>query len=352
MASHVAICDSPIGPRDAAVATGAAPEPAPPAMDSSARPRSCAEWNRSAGSFSRHRATIRPSAGEACSVARRELRRIRLQNRVHRLDRRRAGERAFGGQHLVEHRAEREDVGARVGLLPADLLGRHVAERAHHDAGLGQRLRPRDVRVLVDRLLGETEVENLDASVGRDEQVGWLDVAVRDALFVRRREAGGDLPAEVDRLGRGQRPGREPRRERLAFQELGDEVRRAVVRAEIEDREDVRMIERARRVRLAHEALQPVGVSGEGRGQHFDRDVTIEARVPGPVDLAHAPVAERRDDLVGAEPGAGTDRHQGQIVACVRRLPDDLDERDALTRQRERHGDAAVDDARRSRRRQ
>ena len=223
----------------------------------------------------------------------------------------------LAGQHLVEHRAEREDVGARVGLFargPARATcSRRVPITTPASVSDCGRV---TVRVLVDRLLGETEVENLDASVGRHEQVGWLDVAVRDALFVRRREAGGDLPAEVDRLGRGQRPGREPRRERLAFQELGDEVRRVVVRAEIEDGEDVRMIERARRPGLAHEALQPVGISGEGRRQDFDRDVTIEARVPGPVDLAHAPLAERRDDLVGAEPGAGADRHQGQIVAC------------------------------------
>ena len=53
------------------------------------------------------------------------------------------------GQHFVEHAAEREDVGAVVGLLALDLLRRHVVERAEdrarrRSAGAGRRgSRPR-----------------------------------------------------------------------------------------------------------------------------------------------------------------------------------------------------------------
>ena len=45
------------------------------------------------------------------------------------------------------------------------------------------------------RQLGETEVEDLHAPVGRDEDVLRLQVAMDDALLVRGREAARDLGA-------------------------------------------------------------------------------------------------------------------------------------------------------------
>ncbi len=45
----------------------------------------------------------------------------------------------FPGEHLVEHAAEGEDVGAMVGRLTSHLFGRHVAHRSHHSSLVGQR---------------------------------------------------------------------------------------------------------------------------------------------------------------------------------------------------------------------
>ena len=45
-------------------------------------------------------------------------------------------------------------------------------------------------------------------------------------------------------------------------------------------------------------------------GQHLDGDRPIQARVPRPIDLAHAARAEGGVDLVGAEGGAGRERHR------------------------------------------
>jgi hypothetical protein len=69
-----------------------------------------------------------------CPIRLRQVRGIFLEDRTHRVGSCRALERALAGHHLIEHRAEREDVRAVIGLETAHLLGRHVANRAEDDA--------------------------------------------------------------------------------------------------------------------------------------------------------------------------------------------------------------------------
>ena len=70
-----------------------------------------------------------------------------------------------------------------------------------------------------------------------------------------------------------------------------------------------------RQLRDAHRlALEPRHrrvVPGHRVGEHFDRDLAIEPRIPGPVHLAHAAGAEQRDDFVRTETGTGRQRHRG-----------------------------------------
>jgi len=67
---------------------------------------------------------------------------------------------------------------------------------------------------------------------------------------------------------------------------------------------DVRMIERRERLRLALETHQAIGVEGKRLRQDLERNITIEPRVAGPVDLAHPASTERRREGVGPEPGS------------------------------------------------
>jgi hypothetical protein len=135
----------------------------------------------------------------------RQIRRILFEDRGHRVRCRLTVERAASREHLVEHRPERKDVGAMIRGHPADLLRRHVAERAQDDAGLriGRRGRQgaqpgqRDVGL---GQLGQAEVQNLHAPVCRDEDVLRLQVAVDDALVVRRGETTGNLDRVLERL--------------------------------------------------------------------------------------------------------------------------------------------------------
>ena len=93
-----------------------------------------------------------------------------------------------------EHRgADREDVGAPVDLEALHLLGRHVGD------GAERRARPRVHRL--GRALahaGDAEVEHLEPPVLLDEEVVELDVAVDDALVVRRREHVEQLVGEAE----------------------------------------------------------------------------------------------------------------------------------------------------------
>jgi hypothetical protein len=93
----------------------------------------------------------------------------------------------------------------------------------------------------------------------------------------------------------------------------------ALVLAEIEDREDVRMRERGHGPGLAPEARQRIRVLGEVAGQHLDRDVAAELRVFGAVDLAHPAAAQWRHDLVESESSPGRQAHgQGINDASAR----------------------------------
>ncbi len=153
--------------------------------------------------------------------------------------------------------------------------------------------------------LGEAEVEDLHAAVPGDEDVLGLEIPVDDPLLVRRREAVGDLQRVVDGLARRQARALQDVPQRFAFEQLLDDVRLAVVLADVEDGRDVGVVEGAGGLRLQLETAQAVGVGGEGGGEDLDRDVAVQARVPGAVDLPHAAGADGGEDFVGAEAGAG-----------------------------------------------
>ena len=139
-------------------------------LEASVRParanaRSAAVWNRAEGLFSRHRFTIRKSPGGSADAAGPRSR-LLVENCRHRLRGRFPAKRADARQQLVKDDAERKEICAMVDRQATDLLGRHVADRAEHDAGLCRRVRrPRSVPRQILRQLCQPEVENLHATV-------------------------------------------------------------------------------------------------------------------------------------------------------------------------------------------
>ncbi len=131
--------------------------------------------------------------------------------------------------------------------------------------------------------------------------------------LVRRLDARRDLPAHVQRFVHRQRAARDTPRQRLALDQLEHQIAMTLDLFETVDARDVRMVERGEQSRLALEARQPLGLLRERRGQHLDRHLASQPRVARAVHLAHAAGAERRDDLVGPEPGASGEWHRGNL---------------------------------------
>ena len=98
-------------------------------------------------------------------------------------------------EHLVEHAAERPDVGPLVDRLSARLLGAHVGRGPEDDAFARaadrdrRRLRQVRCRVVAGDRFREPEVEHLDHAVRRDLDVRRFQIAVNDALSRGRRRA-------------------------------------------------------------------------------------------------------------------------------------------------------------------
>ncbi len=233
-------------------------------------------------------------------------------------------ERAPARQHFVQHGAEREQVAPPIHNLPADLLGRHVADRTHDCAGIGDARRAQGrlaCRAAGTQVRGrhrarEAKVENLHLTVVQDENVLGLQVAMDDPLVVCRRKAAGHLNGTFRRLADRERAARQAFTQRLAIEQFHGRIDQPVVSAEIEDRQDVRMRKRGDRFRFALEPRQPVGVLRKRRRKYLDGYVTIEAGVPGFIDFAHSAGPEGGLDLVRAESRAGG---EGQTRGLYRR---------------------------------
>ena len=178
------------------------------------------------------------------------------------------------GEHLVEHDAEREDVGAVVERLSRDLLGRHVARRAQQHAR--GRLH---VRVAQPR---DAEVHDLHAAVGEHHDVAGLHVAVDDAALVGRRERLGHARGDLHRLRGRERAAADEVAQLPAVEYLHRHEGDVALAPDVVDGDDRRVPDAAGRPRLLQEARLEVRALLVGAGQRDRLDGHRSGRAPGP----------------------------------------------------------------------
>ena len=156
-----------------------------------------------------------------------------------------------------------------------------------------------DCQGAADRHFGQAEVENLAVAALGHENIGRLDVAMNDALGVRRIQRIGDLDGD----GTAAVPissGLPAMRcfQRRAFQKLHGDEGVAVVLADVVNRADVGMIQRRRGLRLALKTSERLRIARHVIRKELQRDEAVQPGVFGLVDHTHAAAAELLDDAV------------------------------------------------------
>src|SRR5208282_3495449 len=89
--------------------------------------------------------------------------------------------------------------------------------------------------------------------------------------------------------------------ERLAFEIFHDQEVAAILRTNVVERADIRMLERRNSFCFALHALSQFRVRGKMRRQNLDSNNSVEARVLGAVDFAHPARAQRRLNFIWTE---------------------------------------------------
>ena len=196
------------------------------------------------------------------------------------------------GRHLVEHDAEREQIGARVELFAARLFRRHVRDRAHGAARARQVVFRRGAIASAWRWRPPIRRRCRFAGVRFARPKSRIFAGPRST---RKMFAGlmsrCTIPFECARRGRRRSECRSPGApnldrlggdavlERLALEQLHGDERPALEFSDVVNRADVRMIERRRGARLAAKPLDRLRVLGDVVGKELQRHVPAEAGV-------------------------------------------------------------------------
>ena len=162
---------------------------------------------------------------------------------------------------------------------------------------------------------GEAEIRDQHVAAAVEHDVGRLQIAVQHPLVVRGREAGAELARYFEGFVRGQTADAPQQGSQvLAIHVLHGEELHAVDFPDVVNAADVGMGHLARDPDLVAEPRQCALVFGNGLGEELQRDRLAEFEIGGAVHLAHAALAQQRDDTVPFE-----QQRAGREAAFIRR---------------------------------
>ncbi len=206
-----------------------------------------------------------------------------------------AGKRAIDGEcalpreHLVQHEAQRVDVGPRRRPATFQLLRCHVAGRARNLWSIAP----------PGGEIGETEISEVCPTLSVDQDVRRLEISMQDAAVVRRREARAELPCELQRLVRWQSADApQQRREILTVDVLHREKVLTAGFADVVHPAHVGMGDLARETNFLMKSREPIGVMRDFVRQKLECDGLTELQIFRSIDFAHPAASEEPDDAV------------------------------------------------------
>ena len=171
--------------------------------------------------------------------------------------------------------------------------------------------------------LGQAEVGDLGRAVGREQDVGRLQVAVDDAPLDaprRWRRPAGSTSCAAGRAGQGVPSSRWSRLPPSTI--LQRKVRRPSASPMSMDLDDVRVLQLGRWPRPRQEADRRRRLGVDAGQDHLQGTGAVQPDLPGLVDDAHAAAAQLAQDLVAGDDRRGAVGRGGRGLAGVRRLPD------------------------------
>ena len=256
------------------------------------------------GDLTRRAGTHRRVFGQATADDVDDIRRHGRGQRGHRLgdmrqsrrDRRVLVERPSADEEFVGDDPEGVEITGRGRGTAERLLRAEVMGRAEHLAGAGQTHRSRSA--------SDAEVGQLDRTVAGEQDVGRLDVTVHDAGLVGGVEAQRHLaddrpdPSDVQGTALAQFDC-----ERMAVDELHDDVGEVFMLAVVEQRGDVVVRQAGREQGLLVEALREDRLCGRVGPHDFDRDDARQDGVLRTPDIAHPPGCDERVEHITATHG-------------------------------------------------